>query len=193
MHYRAIILCWLCFIISACSPTVIDSCTPPSWQSQVSTLQQSTHWVAQGSAALSSNQQHYMGYFTWIQNGKHFRVDISGPLHVPVATVERTATQTTVRTAETDAPIPLSQWMQQYIGYALPFDRLRTILLGQPKTDTVVWRNNYPYQAIYPHYQVTWQQYHCFPVGYRPQKIRVQLDAGQTLTLFTQDWYENNA
>lgn len=193
MDYRAIIICWLCCNLSCCSVIETDPCTQPPWKNQVSLLKQSTHWVAQGSAALSSNHTHHLGRFTWTQRDKDFTIDISGPLYVPVATIEGTTSQTVVRPADTKHPVALSQWMQQNIGYPLRSDALRAMLLGQPKTSILSWHHHYPYQATYPHYQVTWQQYHCFPIGYRPQKIVIQLDPDHALTLFIHDWYENDA
>jgi outer membrane biogenesis lipoprotein LolB len=193
MHYRAIIICWLCVgSLSCCSVVDTDSCTQPPWKTQASLLKQSTHWVAQGSVALSSDQSHHLGHFRWTQDGEDLTIDITGPLQVPVATIEKPASQTLVRTADMDKPVPLSQWMQQHLGYPLPAYTLRAIMLGQPQSTRLSWRHHYPYQATHQHYRVTWKQYHCFPIGYRPQKILIELDNDKSLTLFIHDWYEND-
>lgn len=193
MHYRAIIICWLCCGLSCCSQNETDSCIQPAWALQSSIIKQANNWVATGSASLQSGHSHHMGYFTWAQQGADFTIDISGPMHIPIATIEGDAQGSVVHTAESAQPITLSQWMQQYIGYPVGDSALRAMLLGRPQTNNLSWRYHYPYQAHYQHYHVTWERYHCFPIGYRPQKIAIELDPEHTLTIFVHDWYERYA
>lgn len=191
MRKRLAILTILCLSLTCCSQPEISSCNQPDWQTQQQSIMQNRQWIARGSAVLNRHGNYHVGYFTWEQQGQAFTIDIAGPMHIPVATIEGNTHTSHITTADGKKPTTFSHWMKQQLGYPLSILTLSQVIQGMPQTDTIKYRNHYPHIATYDHFTVTWQRYGCYAIGYRPQKVFIQLDNNQTLTLLIHEWYKN--
>ncbi len=124
-------LCWVAAaaLLSACHVAPPKPAVLSAWSERLPQLQAAGHWDLQGRAAGAVGTQGWQASLEWRQAGDRADVRLAGPLGAGAV-----ALKLSPQGIELDPPADTDpqRFLEERLGFAPPFDRLRYWLLGVP-------------------------------------------------------------
>ena len=155
----------------------------PTWPERMQQLQTLAQWDLQGRAAAAVATQGWQASLAWRQQPQGAQIHLAGPLGVGAMSLQLGAQGMQILDSRAPSPSPAdtAAWLDQRLGFAPPFARLRYWLLGVPSPDLPFeWQGNAQDRAqsiVQDGWRVEYPDY--MPVGadVLPRRVIIMRDA----------------
>lgn len=197
---RPLILVAALMLLSACSnlsktekPTGLGN--EKLWQAHQQQISQLDSWQITGKIAIRNNQQSGSGALSWLQEQKHFDIQVSGPLGQGNLRLSGLPNQVQLTTNTHKVTSNSAEHlMQQLLGWSVPLDHLLWWVRGLPapkiKHQVMLNDDSLAYQIQQANWKLDYLSYQTTKTGARlPQRIKAY-GPGLELTLFIKQWQD---
>lgn len=177
-------------VLGGCSLNQVPPPTPPaaiSWQEHQAVLRNILNWELSGKIGIRNENNSQSASLNWNQQGKHYQIDIKGPLGQGGASIEGQPGTVTVDVSgegrfEGQDP---EEILYTELGWILPINNIYWWIRGLPAPDTPYTHSledNRLAKLKQQGWQIDYLRYHP-EAPYLPRKIRLSRDSLKITTV----------